>query len=667
MPFGQSGGIIPTRQKRKRLTAGDRPETIAGAAMALMAPAPGKTDCPPLCPSAAGFWMQSHQAIQQMDVSKDSIAARERQLIGSAKAKGYVTFEEVQALYPPGDEYLDAADAFLMRLLELGVIPVSTASVRPVVKEVAQRQKRKEVSPTTAEQYAAPEIDELYLEQIRQFPVLSRDQERWLGIAMECPVLIRSNPTKSPEEHRLEDFFRELLGLTVGEMVFVRSKLVHTQGGYSAEAVKDRLQRLINAVQVRRQGDYTSRTSVLLRLVGRCPERYHKNLYNLTAFLWALPESLLELVREQILSIGPALSDATSAHGLIEERSQLSKRVEEIHRCAEQARHKLILHNLRLVASVAYRFRQQGLPLADLYQEGNLGLLKAVEKFDYRQGNKFSTYAVWWIRQAITRAIADQCRIIRLPAYVHEALYKIHRAEEVLRQELGRKASIGEVAEYCEMSTRDVVQALEKEPQVTSLDTVFCCPEFPLDWDEDKGEFVRLNPCPARQHARRTYLCGTDNGDDDFECPPCVLGNKRLEELAIEQGVDYSMLTVSCSSSYKKAIDNIADSQLREDLAWVLETLTPRQKTVIEKRYGLGDGWNYTLEEIGDEFGVTRERIRQIENKALKRLQHPVRQSKLCNYIVVRPKREDPPDSEGDSESSGEDQVSSEDGCETEE
>jgi RNA polymerase primary sigma factor len=319
-----------------------------------------------------------------------------------------------------------------------------------------------------------------------------------------------------------------------------------------------------------------------------------------------------------------------------------------------------------LVVSTAYGFRDQGVPLVDLFQEGNLGLLKAVERFDYRQGNKFSTYAVWWIRQTITRALADQCRTIRVPVHMHDTLYKIHRAEEDLRQQLGRKASRREVAQYCEMSIRDVDRALEMEPQISSLDTLFCCPEFPLEWDDDRKVFVRTSPCPVRQYARDKYPSGVEAIEDGFECPPCALGNRQLKELAMEQGVDYSMLTLSCSSC-KAVFDAVADLQLREELDRLLRSLNIRQRVVLKKRFGLEDGWQYTLEEIGVKFGLSRERIRQIETQALTHLQHPVRKGKLRYYISTRQGSGEGPWPETSSESCKGAQPEPRQGCEMQE
>jgi len=556
-----------------------------------------------------------------------SIAAREQRLISAAKGRGYVTFEEVQALYPTGDEYLDAVDALLVRLIEEGVTPVPAASVQPVVEAIAATQKREVVTPARPEIQARPDPVDLYLEDIRQFPVLTRDQERWIGISMECPRLTLDNPKLSGSggTTRISDVFRELVRLATEEGVRVLRVLAHTHNRYLPSDFSEELRCLIQDVQLRREGNPVEGGAALSQMIELCPEKAHNSLFNLCTYLWALPTPALRLLHKPILRKACFPTEQTTVRHCLDEYSQLSQEVTEIRRRAEQAKRTLILHNLRLVTSIAWRYQNQGLHILDLYQEGNLGLLEAVEKFDYRLGNKFSTYAVWWIRQNITRAIADQCRTIRLPVHVHDALRRIHQAEQTLKEELGREPSMSELSEQCKLSPQRVKRALKKEPKIGSLDSLLCCSEFPLRWDDVEAVFVHVRPCPTRQYAWRFCLYGIDNQDDDFECPRCVFGQKTMNELAAEESVDYSMLTLGAYSYHEPSINTVLIQQLSEDLDRVLGSLTDRQRLIIERRFGLADGWEYTLEEIGRELGVTRERIRQIEAKALERLQHPVR------------------------------------------
>jgi len=350
---------------------------------------------------------------------------------------------------------------------------------------------------------------------------------------------------------QLEDLFSTLfeLGITVGEAGEERAAQVEKPGA-TVESEEDKGAEVFDLSAI----DIDDSISLYLKEIGQVPLLTAEEEVRLAKKMERGRRARRRLARGEVTD---------------ENREPLEKLVEE----GKAAQEHLVKANSRLVVSVAKKYIGRGVPFLDLIQEGNIGLIRAVNKFDYRRGYKFSTYATWWIRQAVTRAIADQGRTIRVPVHMYEQINKLTRTSRQLVQELGREPTIEEMAEELDIPLRKVERIMRVAQRPLSLET-------PVGEEEDSylGDFI-----------------------EDVE-------------------------TVA-------PVDAASRSLLREELDETLSSLTPREVRILQLRFGLVDGYSYTLEEVGRKFGVTRERIRQIEAHALGRLRHPSRSRRLRDYL----------------------------------
>ena len=526
------------------------------------------------------------------------------QLISTGLKQGHLYFSQVHDYLPNEAETPEKLDHLLMSLEQLGM----QLETDPLKEEPVPVTKRRRSEIRLEEDSRGTEDPiRMYLTQMGEIPLLTREEEIFLAKQIEV-TRRRFRRALLSCDFAMNFAFETLSKVHRSELPFDRTIKVSMTESLEKEQILGRLPHNLATVASIRERDLTDfaaaqsvgldsdKGRVVLENIARRRRRSvtlleelslrtqrllpcMKRLQQISARMTDLQDQIrnlqdLDSAEDERSVIQKELDDLIcltmeSPNSLAENMEFLQLRYDEY----EKAMQDLSGGNLRLVVSIAKKYRNRGLTFLDLIQEGNTGLMRAVDKYEYRRGYKFSTYATWWIRQAITRAIADQARTIRIPVHMIETMSRLRAAGRDLLQELGREPSVEEMAEIADVPLEEARRVLRISRQPISLDK-------PIGEGEDNsfGEFVE------------------DKSNDS-------------------------------------PVSNAASEMLKDKIDSVLKTLTYREREIIKLRYGLGDGYTYTLEEVGRVFKVTRERVRQIEAKAVRKLQHPVRSRQLQGFL----------------------------------
>jgi len=550
-------------------------------------------------------------------------------LIEKGRKKGFLTYEEMNEELSEEAVTPARLDSLLMTLDEMGINLLDEGDVQKQAEEEfespeehlgegkAVAEVRKKEDELLEKELKGEDIERriddpirMYLTQMGEIPLLTRELE--ISLARKIELARMAFRRKMLEcDYCARNSLEILQQVQEGTLSFDRTMKTSTAGNLVRKVIKKRMMPNIQTANklltfnrtlfkkaLQAQEEANSRAII---------KRMHRNRRKIATLLeeLSLRTSRIQPMRnklhgigqkmhqlEQIIADGPNgdyLSEDIDAmkqelEGLqelvLDTPKQLDRRLRAIDRVLaqyEQTKRTLSSANLRLVVSIAKKYRNRGLSFLDIIQEGNTGLMRAVDKYEYRRGYKFSTYATWWIRQAITRSIADHARTIRIPVHMIETMSRLRNAGKTLLQRLGREPTIEEIADEAEMSIEETRRVLKISKHPISLDR-------PIGESEDSqfGDFIE---------------------GDDVDSP----------------------------------VTSAAQEMLKERLDTVLKTLSYREREIIKLRYGIGDGYTYTLEEVGRIFKVTRERVRQVEAKAIRKLQHPVRARKLEGFLDHKP------------------------------
>lgn len=531
-----------------------------------------------------------------------------RKLITLGRERGYITYDEMNEALPGDVVSPERLDQVLIRFDEL-FIEIVEDSPEYRTKDKKDR-RHSEPKPPVDEEGRIDDPVRTYLQQMGEIPLLTRDEE--IALAKKIEVTRKRFQKQVLVSHIAQVEAIRILGeVERGELAFDRTMKFNNDYEMAKSEMSARLNDNLTTLKhmVKRnqldwmiwqgKGTKKERQAAFQRVRSR-QKKAVIQLEELNIQTKKIKPMMDEIERvsrkanwlarevERLEDVPEAIRRVTQLREeletllrrAMENRESLSRRVNEMRKryvAYEEAKRRLFSGNLRLVVSIAKKYRNRGLSFLDVIQEGNTGLMKAVEKYEYRRGYKFSTYATWWIRQAITRSIADQARTIRIPVHMIETMSKLRNVSKRLMQETGREPTVKELATAAEISYEEAKRVLKISKHPISLDR-------PIGDGDDSffGDFIK---------------------DDNADNPVGVASQEML----------------------KDKIDR------------VLNTLTYREREIIRLRYGIGDGHTYTLEEVGKIFKVTRERVRQIEAKAIRKLQHPVRSRKLEGFLDGSP------------------------------
>ena len=535
-------------------------------------------------------------------------------LVVKGKSQGYLTYDDVNAYLPDQDVTPEKLDNLLIALDEMGIELVDQPPAIPVQTQLKIYQPPKEdeqpsliLKPDELEKKLNSDPIRLYLSQMSQIPLLDRAEEIALAKKIEV-TRKRFRRTLLSCDYAMRATVEVLTQVYKGQLPFDRTIKVSLTEALTKEQILARMPHNLRTIEqlldlnrrdfaqlIRKKATPAERAEarkLFLRRRRKCLQLVEEMSLR-TRRVQPLMRQLEEFSR-RMDQIRARLARIHSDPARRDERADLKRELRDLmlmtlesprslrERCTafrkqfieyEAAKRQLSSGNLRLVVSIAKKYRNRGLTFLDLIQEGNTGLMRAVDKYEYRRGFKFSTYATWWIRQAITRAIADQARTIRIPVHMIDVLSKLRNMQKRLLQEFGREATTEEIAELSGLPLEEVRRVLDIGRHPVSLDR-------PVGDSEDSsfGEFIE-----------------DSTSDNPVHCANHVI--------------------------------------LRQKIDGLLKTLTWREREIIRLRYGLQDGYTYTLEEVGRIFKVTRERVRQIEAKAVRKLQHPVRSKHLEGFL----------------------------------